>query len=169
MKNQPDVNYVSNDVVLTPFPLAKRIIDHFHLSGKVLDPCKGIGAFYDQIDSQDKNWCEITEGRDFFKHEGHYDWIISNPPYSIFRRFLIHSMLLADNIVYLITVNHCWTKASMRDIKEYGFGIKEIYCCDTPKNFPPSGFQYGAVYFKRGHEGDIALSFDEHPTQGILL
>lgn len=168
MKNQPDVNYKSDDVVYTPRSLAKRIITHFNPSGLVLDPCKGDGAFFDQIYVQEKDWCEVSQGRDFFEYNRRVDWIISNPPYSLFRKFLLHSMDLAKNIVYLITVNHVWTKARMRDIKEKGFGIKEIYCVDTPKNFPPSGFQYGAVHFRKGWKGDIKLTLDEKPQQGRL-
>ena len=169
MKSQPNVNYESNDIVLTPRVLAKRIIDHFPLEGDILDPCRGTGAFYDQIDSDKKAWCEITDGVDFFSYHKRCNWIISNPPYSIFRKFLIHSMEIADNIVYLITVNHCWTKARIRDIREFGFGIREFYLCDTPANFPQSGFQYGSVWFQRGYQGDIKLSFDESPVQDLIL
>lgn len=169
LKLQPSINYISNDVVLTPFPLAKRIIEHFPIAGRVLDPCRGTGAFYEQFNVQDKEWCEISDGRDFFNHYGEYDWIVSNPPYSIFRKFLIHSMEIAHNIVFLITVNHVWTKARIRDMKEHEFGIKEIYCCDTPSNLPPSGFQYGAVWFQKDWDGDITLSFDESPVQDLLL
>lgn len=170
MKLQPDSNYQSNDVVYTPSPLARRIIDHFPISGTVLDPCKGDGALYNQFPIEcEKDWCEISLGRDFFEFHTHCDWCVSNPPYSIFRKFLLHSMEIADNIVYLITVNHVWTKARIRDIRDGGFGIREIFCVDTPKNFPPSGFQYGAVWFRRGWEGDIALSFEEQPEKQELL
>lgn len=171
MKLQPDShNYVSNDVVYTPRPLAKRIIDHFPIKGSVLDPCKGDGAFYDQFpENSTKHWCEISKGVDFYKFNDHVDWCVSNPPYSIFREFLLHSMRIADNIVYLITVNHCWTKARIRDIRQNGFGIREIYCVDTPKNFPPSGFQFGAIHFQRGWEGDIRMAFDEGRLQPTLL
>lgn len=168
MKSQPNRNYKSDDVVYTPRGLAKRIINHFKPHGLVLDPCMGDGAFYDQIENERKEWCEISKGVDFFEYNTACDWIISNPPYSIFRSFLQHSMELADNIVFLITVNHIWTKARIKDIRECGFGIKEIYCCDTPSNFPPSGFQYGAVHFKRGWTGEIKLSFDNVPQQEVF-
>lgn len=95
-------------------------------------------------------------------------WCVSNPPYSIFRDFLLKPMRIADNIVYLITVNHCWTKARIRDMRENGFGMREIFCVDTPKNFPPSGFQYGAIWFQRHWEGDIKMSFDIEKVQGNL-
>ena len=170
MKNQPDThNYVSNDVVYTPRPLAKRIIDHFPLKGRLLDPCKGDGAFYDQFpEGCQREWCEISQGKDFFEFKEHVDWIVSNPPYSLFREFLRHSMRIADNIVYLITVNHCWTKARIRDLREHGFGIREIYCVATPDNFPPSGFQYGAVHFQRNYANGIAMTFDKGYIQEDL-
>ena len=171
MKYQPDThNYESNDVVLTPQSLAKKIIEHFPIAGKVLDPCRGGGAFFNQFPNGcDKCWCEISEGKDFFAFNDHVDWCVSNPPYSLFRKFLVHSMEVADNIVFLITVNHIWTRARVRDIKEFGFGVKEIFCVDTPKNFPPSGFQYGAIYFQRGYKGDIRMSFDTDVLTQQLL
>lgn len=169
MRLQPDANYKSNDIVFTPRPLAKRIIKHFDIQGSVLDPCMGNGAFFDQLpDSCEKYWCEISKGADFYGFDKHVDWCISNPPYSIFRNFLIHSMQISDNIVYLITVNHIWTKAHIKDIRKFGFGIREIFCVNSPSNFPPSGFQYGAIHFKRGYSGDIKLSFDESSEQSLL-
>lgn len=162
MKLQPKKNAASHDVVFTPRPLSKRIIDHFAPQGRVLDPCKGDGSFYDQFPSDCQPlWCEITQGVNFFDFKERVDWIVSNPPYSIFRKFLLHSMTIADDIVFLITCNHVWTKARLRDIRAAGFGIKEIYCVDTPRNFPQGGFQYAAVHVRRGWMGSIVLSFDE--------
>jgi hypothetical protein len=59
-------------------------------------------------------------------------------------------MLISTNIVFLITVNHIFTKARLRDIEEAGFCVKEILLIDTPKNFPQSGFQLGAIYLAKG-------------------
>lgn len=170
MKNQPDVNYESNDVVLTPALLAKKIIEHFPLKGRILDPCRGAGAFFSQFPEDcEKLWCEISEGKDFFAFNEKVDWCVSNPPYSLFRTFLIHSMEVANDIVYLITVNHMWTKARVRDLREFGFGMKEIFCVETPDNFPPSGFQYAAVHISKGYEGEIKLTFASDVVQNLLV
>ena len=67
-------------------------------------------------------------------------------------------MELADNVYFLITVNHLWTKARLRDIEENNFGLKEICIFDTPKEFPQSGFQCGMIYLKRNYKGDIKFS-----------
>ena len=60
---------------------------------------------------------------------------------------------------FCLTINHIWTKARLRDIKAHGFGIKEIYCFDTPKEFPQSGFQFGMVWLKKGYKGRAKISW----------
>ena len=44
-KNTPD-----KDLVMTPEYLAKDIINHYNPQGLILDPARGEGAFYDNID-----------------------------------------------------------------------------------------------------------------------
>lgn len=161
MKSQPNRDYVSNDDVMTPRPLAKAIVEHFRPSGICLDPCRGEGAFFDCL-PDDSLWFEVKEGRDFltgtFPYGDGVNWIVSNPPWSQIRPFLARSMSVSDNVVFLLTVNHIWTKARIRDIRAAGFGIKEILLCDMPREFPQSGFQLGAVHLARGWTGPIALS-----------
>jgi|TARA_Y100000310_G_C20313519_1_gene637338 tRNA1(Val) A37 N6-methylase TrmN6 len=141
---------------MTPRYLAKAIVEHFEPSGKILEPCCGTGNFLKYMKAE---WCEISLGKDFFNYRKRVDWIITNPPWSKVRNFLQQSMKIADNIVFLITINHLWTKARLRDMKEAGFGIKEI--CMIPEktpDFPQTGFRCGACHIKRGYKGDIKLS-----------
>lgn len=58
----------------------------------------------------------------------------------------------------LFTINHLWTRARLGDVKAAGFGLKELVLVDTPKNFPPSGFQLGAVHLHRGWTGPVTLT-----------
>jgi len=156
MKYQPNRNYESNDVVQTPLHLAKRIVDHFQPSGRILEPCRGAGHFHRFL--ANAAWCEISEGRNFFDWKEPVDWIVTNPPWSQIRAFLQHSMSLASDIVFLMTVNHVWTKARIRDIQEAGFAIKEICLVEMPKEFPQSGFQLGAIHISRGWKGLMKCS-----------
>ena len=160
MKYQPRKGFSSNDVVMTPWGLASGIVDHFRPAGALLDPCMGGGAFYDALKqwSEDVSWCEISDGRDFFDWDTPVDWIITNPPWSQIRPFLHHGMQLASNVVFLMTVNHAWTKARIRDMKDMGFGIREILLVDSPKEFPASGFQLGAVHYKAGWTGETKIT-----------
>ena len=162
MRLNPKKNRPEQDIVYTPRDLALDIIQHYSPSGRVLDPSCGDGAFLDQFDSDcTTDWCELDQGRDFFDYSGKCDWIVTNPPWSMMRQFLIHGMTLADNIVYLTSINHYTTKARLRDMRQAGFGLKEFYCFDTPKSFPQSGFQLAAVHTQRGWTGPAVFSYSE--------
>ena len=150
-------NTKREDCVQTPITLAKQLVEHFKPVGKILEPCKGEGNFLGVL-PKDTLWCEILEGKDFFDFNEKVDWIITNPPYSKMRKFIQKSMDVADNIVFLTTINHLWLKARLRDIEEKGFGIKEIMLFDTPKTFPQSGFQIGCFYLKKDYVGNITLT-----------
>ena len=142
-----------NDRVYTPDYLAKQIVDRYKPTGRILEPCCGDGAFLKYMPTAE--WCEIDKGVDFLTHKGHYDWIITNPPYSKYRLFLEHSFNLAENVVFLQFVNAFFMKARVRLMKEYGFEIKDIWYIDTPpKPWPQTGFQVGCIYWTRkGMEG----------------
>ena len=154
-KNNPEA-----DLVFTPLELAKKIINHFPLRGFVLDPAKGQGAFFDQFPlGVRKDYCEISEGLDFYAYEGKVDWIMTNPPWSHMRPWLNKCMEVAPNIVLLCPLVHFVTKARLRDIFSKDYGLKEFLCVETPpKPWPASGFQLGAMYLQRGFNGGLKIS-----------
>lgn len=154
MKFQPTNKQKGNDLVMTPEYVAEALINYFKPAGKILEPCKGTGNFLKFL-PKGTLWCEITEGKDFFDFDEKVDWIITNPPWSQIRMFLLHSMELADNICMLFTLNHLFTKARIKAINENGFGIKEIIMLDTPKEFPHSGFQLGMICLERKYRGPV--------------
>ena len=140
------------DVVFTPDNVARDMVNLFKPTGKILEPSKGEGALIKYLPSAD--WCEITEGRDFFTCDEKYDWIVGNPPYSIFADWLRHSFRLADDIVYLIPIIRCWVSSRIiKDIKGFG-GIKMIAVYDE-QNFKDwtINFAIGAVHFQRNYKG----------------
>ena len=126
------------DIVFTSNSVAQEIVGRYHPTGIILDPCRGDGAFWGNILGAE--WCEITEGKDFFSWEEPVDWIIGNPPYSIINRWLEHSFLLAENIVYLLPVAKIFgSRMRLRMVKEYG-GIVEIWAPWTGREI---GFDFG--------------------------
>ena len=90
---------------MTPYH-TKKIVEHFEPQ-EPLD-----GAFYKAMQEynhalkglsvEDVDWCEISEGKDFFDYNGKVDWIITNPPYSIFDDFLDKAFEVADNVVMFV-------------------------------------------------------------------
>ncbi len=157
MKYQPAVGYKSEDAVMTPLWLAEKIVNHYKPTGEILEPCSGEGAFMTYLPANTQ-WCEITEGKDFMDYAGKVDWIITNPPWSKIRDFLRKGFEVSDNIVYLFTINHMWTKARLRMMNQAGFGLNEIILLPSIKEFPQTGFQLGVVYLKREYKGPINLT-----------
>lgn len=146
----PKKNDPKADKVMTPPALAKAIVGHFRPCGRRLEPCSGSGSFAKAMPGCDH--LELDDGWDFFDWHYRVDWIVTNPPWSQLRAFLKHSMTLADNIVFLCTINHVVAlKARWDDMDKAGFGVCEILLLDTPpKPWPQSGFQLGACWIRRG-------------------
>lgn len=159
-----DISLEANpkDIVFTPDDVARDTVEHFNPRGRCLDPCRGDGAFFKYL-PPGSEWCEIREGRDFFDFTDRVDWIVSNPPYSIFSRWLQHSFTVANNIVYLIPINKPFNSyAIMQRISDWG-GIHSIYVVGPGSQLSfPIGFAIGAVYFKRDYRGGTAISFRTH-------
>ena len=154
----PDILSEESDIVLTPRDVARDVVSRFQPCGRVLDPCKGDGAFTEFM--PEAEWCEIREGRDFFDWREPVDWIVSNPPYSIFSRFLRHSMKVAQDIVYVVPTNKVFNSdGMMRELWAWG-GIPQIYQIAPGRRIGfPVGYGIGAVHFQRGYRGPIQVTF----------
>jgi hypothetical protein len=141
-----------NDVCFTPDWLAKKICFLFPIYGRVYEPCKGEGVFLKYL-PKDTLWSEITEGKNMYDFDEKVDWIVTNPPYSDFNRFLDHSFKLADNIVLLVPVAKMFKSLGTLDkIYSYG-GIVSFYYLSASKAGFPFGFPCGVCYMKRGYSG----------------
>lgn len=143
---------VETDVVYTPAWLAELVVNHFAPAGRVLDPCRGDGAFHRLLPGAE--WCEIAEGRDFFAWGDRVDWCIGNPPYSCLLGWIRHSFKVADNVVYLMPLHRVFASYEfMDDIRRYG-GIKEILLIGTGSDAGfPFGHALGCVHYSRGYAG----------------
>jgi hypothetical protein len=145
-----------NDVVFTPDWLAKQICQMFQIEGKVLEPCKGEGAFLKSL-PPDTDWCEIADGKNFYDYETKVDWLVTNPPYSDYNRFLEHSFKLADNIVLLVPVSKMFkSMGTIKTILNYG-GFVSIHVLPASKAGFPFGFPCAVYYLKRGYIGETKI------------
>ena len=106
---------------------AARIVLYFNPVGRVLDPCRGPGAFYEAMPAG-SDWCEITEGRDFLAHAGCCDWIITDPPWSrAYRDIAKRAFEIADNVVFLVRFDTALgTSARLNDAQDHGHAVKEV-------------------------------------------
>ena len=147
-----------NDKVMTPEKMAKKVINLYNINGVILDPCKGTGAFYNNYPTHcEKEFCEIDENKDFFKYNKPVDWIITNPPYSIFDDFLKHSQNIADNIVFLIPMSKAFSSLRrIKNILNYG-NIYSIHITGASKCGFPFGFPACSLYIKKKYTGETKI------------
>lgn len=118
------------------------------------------GAFLKHLPGAD--WCEITKGRNFFEYKNKVDWIVTNPPFSVLTNFLIRSMKLSDNIVFLINFAAMFTTKRVRELKYHNFGIVEVLYVKQPETFVQCGRQLAAVYLKKDYTGECKFSYAEN-------
>ena len=148
-----------NDVVFTPIPIAQKIVAMFKPTGRILEPCKGEGAFL-KVLPRETEWCEITEGRNFFDWKEKVDWIVTNPPYSNFNLFLKHAFEVSSNVVFLTPIAKVFKSMQvLRIIAAYG-GIRAVWFTGANKCGFPFGFPVGAFHFKEGYGGPTQITID---------
>ena len=145
-----------SDAVYTPSEIAKGIIDHLQPSGTCLDPCKGDGAFLDHLPGAE--YCELREGKNFFDYKSKVDWVIGNPPYSIFKDFLEHSFDISNNVSFLVPTNKVFQRQVIMDMISKWGGVRSmiIYGSGQLIGFP-FGFSVGNFHFKKDYKGDCEL------------
>jgi len=118
-----------NDVVYTPLPVAELMIKICDIKDgdTVLDPSRGKGVFYDNLPSGCiKSYCEITDGKDFFNCNERYDLIIGNPPFSMWNKWLEHTMKLTDKFCYIMGIINMNEKR-LDYIFKNGFGLTHMH------------------------------------------
>ena len=160
--NRTGVATVS-DSVQTPIEIAKLMVNSFPLSGHVLEPASGEGNIYTSLydlevcAKLDKiSWCEIEDGVDFFDWHERVNWIVTNPPYSIYDKFLVHCFEVADNVVFLCPIAKAFKSMKIeRLVDDYG-GLREIHLIGSGQKCGFAfGFPTGFLWYQRGYKGDI--------------
>ena len=137
MKNRK----TANDKIYTPLKLAIEMIKMCDIkeNDNVLDCSLGKGIFYNNFPNCNSDWCEIEKGRDFFEYtkDKKYDWIIGNPPYSLWNKWLDHTCNITDKFCYIFGVFNL-TPPRVDTILKKGFGITRLTICKVHWWFSPS-------------------------------
>ena len=109
------------DFYQTPYSMTEQILEtiiqdeKFIVAQTILEPCAGEGAivkvlkgrlplakiYASDINRQVCNW-------DFLKHDfnQHFDWIITNPPYSLADEFVKRAKEISSNVLMLLPLNY---------------------------------------------------------------
>jgi len=151
------------DHVHTNPELARAIIEHFQPTGKIIDPCRGTGAFFEHL-PPGSDWCEVTEGRDLLAYTEQVDWVISNPPWSakVYRPLARHAFEIGANVVFLVRLNTAiGTTARQRDYLDRGHDLKEIIPISWQMGgFRQEGFTLAVCHWQRGWQGGTTWNHD---------
>ena len=77
------------------------------------EPCKGDGRILSFLENKgiETSWTEIQEGKDYFEWSGKVDLILTNPPFSIAKEFIEHSMMCSTTVIMLLRVNFLGSQA----------------------------------------------------------
>jgi len=134
----------------TPEELCKKLIEQVPLveGDRVLEAFRGEGNFYNNLpDFVEKDWAEITEGRDYKDHVKPFDWIITNPPFRMdeeqtgrrentFFKLLKYYSYRAEKGIAFLGNDMCFstlTPVRLKELKERGWYIHNIICCAIKK------------------------------------
>jgi hypothetical protein len=128
----------------TPRECAADLIPFIPLvaGDRVLEPFKGEGAFYDQLpDHVEKDWCEITQGRDYKDYDKEYDWVVSNPPFKMDGKNVIWPMVdyytdrAKKGVAFLVSDYGFTTLTPIRQhaLKNKGWGLTKMTMVNIKK------------------------------------
>jgi len=150
--NQTDKVMTNENIAIQCIEILKP---YFIDNDRFLEPCKWTGSFYNNLPEHRKEWCEIDEWKDFFNYTDKVDWIITNPPYSIYEDFLDHCFEVADNIALLIPLAKPFSSLwRIKKIKQYWW-IHTIWVFpfSASKAWFPFWFPLSLTYFKKWYTG----------------
>lgn len=100
-----------SDFYETPYSITRQLLEKIRLYGKVLEPACGSGAIVKELNNYKKDKIkiisyDINTGKDFLKETKRYDFVITNPPYSLSDKFIDKALELANDIYFLLPLNY---------------------------------------------------------------
>ena len=132
----------------TPPLLAAALVSRLPIepTDRLYEPFRGEGAFYNAFpEGNPKDWSEIQQGRDYKEYTGEYDWVITNPPFSLdtdgkrvnsFWFLLDYYTHTAKKGIAFLANDRCFSSLTPRRIKSLqsrGWFIQNITVCSVKK------------------------------------
>ena len=141
----------ANDVFITPRDLALKHIQmiDYDDGDSWLDPCcydPETGSYISQFPNDNKDWCEISKGVDFFEYNKVPDHICSNPPYSMMDSWLKKCIELEPKTIsFLIGIGNLTAKR-IEFMSKAGYELEKMNMMKVYEWFGMSV----AVVFRKG-------------------
>lgn len=131
-----------NDYYQTPYSMTKQLLEVENFEGKILEPSCGAGAIVKVLRDHKKSvdYCDLNNDfsltgifknfKDFINDDfDRYDNIITNPPFSLAKEFILKAKQIANNkIAMLLPLNYLHGVARYNEIyKDTTFPLKTVY------------------------------------------
>ena len=132
------------DICMTKPEMAKYLISrvNFNSGDIVMEPCKGKGAFYDNLPNNViKLYCEIGEGIDYLNDNRIVDITLSNPPFAprkLFWQFMEKAINNTRKEIYwLINLSSLdvFTPKRLKQMNSLGWFIGNFYIVSDKRWF----------------------------------
>ncbi len=150
-----------NDVFFTPRALVKIHVGNVILCCNdarlnllklfFLDPCRGEGVYFNNIKSRNLkvDYCEISEGKNYFDYDKPVDVIIANPPFSLVVEFLQKSIELGPIIISFLIPVYALTPPRLALMENSGYYLVRKTTFQWKVVLGPSCF---ATWIKKDHQ-----------------
>ena len=110
------------DFYQTPYSITRRLLEVEKFSGRILEPACGAGAItsvlkeagYDDVTAYDKE--ELFGGKDFLAETRKFDAIVTNPPFSLAKEFILKACEIAPRFAFLLPLNYLHGKKRLDEI-----------------------------------------------------
>lgn len=131
-----------NDYYQTPYSMTKQLLEVENFEGSILEPSCGAGAIVKVLNDYnlDVDYCDLNNDfsltgvfkdfKDFLKDNFEkYDNIITNPPFSLAKEFILKAKQIANNkIAMLLPLNYLHGVSRYNEIyKDTAFPLKTVY------------------------------------------
>ena len=124
-KNRP-----KGDFYQTPFNITRRLLEVEKFNGRILEPSCGAGAIVSIL--KEKGYHDITaydlliNGIDFLDERRKFDYIITNPPFSLAKEFILKACEVAPKFAFLLPLNYLHGKERLDKIYSKNI-LEKIY------------------------------------------
>jgi hypothetical protein len=151
-----------NDVFLTPLSLVDIHLNllkpYYRENDLILDPFFGSGHYYnkypDYFPDCERDYTELSMGRDFFAYDKKVGMICSNPPYSCIDKVLQHSVSLEPHTISYLIGQMNLTAKRIEYMESHGYKLVHLHLSKVFKWF---GMSYIVVFSKLGN---ACVSYD---------
>jgi hypothetical protein len=140
-KSQKGKNFSANnlgqrkksDFYETPYSITKHLLDRedFHFNLKVCEPACGNNAIVKMLETkwEKNNITSYDIEKNFLNDEQQYDYIITNPPFSIAQDFIKHAKKLAKiKFAFLLPLSYLHGKKRYDEVyTDKTYGLEKVY------------------------------------------